>query len=387
MSPLSPNRSEFGDAGLRAFLRWWGRELGGLIPLGMLPNRRPASNMVWFELSADSAVFWQVSRGRRIELGRIALTKGDATDHKIAFDTLRQRFARRPVGVCLAADRVLRKAVTLPLAAAENLAQALSFELGRHTPFNASQACFDFRVVEADRRAERLRVNLSVASKQEIDSILLLLAGWGVHPQAIMVDDELMGKGDCVNLLPPGLMPAKGWRAYSVPVAMAGVSAMLLMTALGLPLWQKRTQAIATNQVMLQARLEAAVVDNLKTEQDRLLAVFNFPLQQKLTHHNPVVVLDELTRLLPDDTWLQQLDIRGNEVMMQGSTRSSSGLAGLFENVAPFEGAFFKAPLVKLPGKEERFQLTVTLQPIRLEDVLARQRAEAEKRSLRGAKG
>jgi general secretion pathway protein L len=77
-----------------------------------------------------------------------------------------------------------------------------------------------------------------------------------------------------------------------------------------------------------------------------------------------VALLDEVTRILPDNTWLQELDIHGVEISMQGNTRSSANLIGLFEQSALLENANFKSPLVKVQGGEERFQLAAMMKVI-----------------------
>jgi len=37
-----------------------------------------------------------------------------------------------------------------------------------------------------------------------------------------------------------------------------------------------------------------------------------------------VALLEEVTRILPDNTWLQQLEIHGADITMQGNTGSSA---------------------------------------------------------------
>jgi general secretion pathway protein L len=370
----SLTHSKYNTYSFGAFLRWWSKELSSLVPRAMRPKRRPEHNIVWLSLLPESGVVWHWLRGRRVEFGQLALAKGDATDHKIAFDALRPRFKGRPIGLCVSADQVLRKEITLPIAASVNLVQALSFELGRYTPFSASQAYFDYLVTQEDRHAGVLQVKLTVIAKQEVDNALNILLGWGVNPLAIMVDDEVEGTGDCVNLLPSKRLPAKKWLSYWKPIAMTTFSALLLATAIGVPIWQKRAQAIAINHVMLEAQLQAEWVDKLKQERDQLLTEYNFPVEQKLIYPSAIGVLNELSALLPDDTWLQLLEIRGNEVILQGSTHSSPRLVGLFENTALFKSASYKSPLIKLPSNEERFQLTIIMKSISLDEALAQQR-------------
>ncbi|MFZ3261037.1 MAG: PilN domain-containing protein [Thiobacillus sp.] len=349
------------------FLRWWGRELAALVPPALRPKNRPSPSVLWAGMEQGALVLWRLAGQKRSEIGRVNLAAGDAAAHKIAFDALLNKAGGRSVGVCLPATQVLRKQVILPLAAAENLTQVLGFELGRQTPYTADQAYYDQRVLREDRSNNRLHVLLGVAPKTVIDEILSYLTAWGVTPQAVVVSDELESSGSCLNLLPARLRPKPSHAGYWLYGAMAGVTLVLFAALLVAPLWKKREVVIALQPVLAQAQQQADAVDALKREQERLLAEYNFPTEHKLAMPAKVALLEEVTRILPDNTWLQQLEIHGADITMQGNTGSSASLIGLFEQSSLLENANFKSPLVKVQAGrtqagqaqagEERFQL------------------------------
>jgi general secretion pathway protein L len=358
------------NASFARFLRWWGRELAALVPPALRPRNRPAAGMLWVGLESGALILWRLAGQKRSEIGRIDLASGDAADHKIAFHALHGRAGTRPLGICLPPSQVLRKEVVLPLAAAENLAQVLGFELGRQTPFTADQAYYDQRPVREDRGNNRLHALLGVVPRSAVDEILAHLSDWGVTPNAVAVSDELESGGDCLNLLPPRLRLKPRRTGYWLAAAMAGVTLALFAALLVIPLWQKREVVIALHPVVDRARQQADAVDTLKREQERLLAEYNFPTEHKLAIPAKVALLEEVTRILPDNTWLEQLDIHGGEISMLGHTSSSAKLIGLFEQSALLENASFKSPLVKVQGSEERFELTAAIKPVDLAEAL-----------------
>lgn len=364
--------------GLSRFFRWWGRELMALIPRSLRVPSRPAAGMLWLSQESGAMVFWRQHRGARREIGRIATVSGGEEDARIAFEAIHSRDRKRPVGLCIPGGQVLRKDVVLPLAAAENLNQVLGFELSRLTPFSANQAYYAGNVVSEDRESQRLFVRLTATPRPPIDELIGSLDKWGVTPHAVVVDDELSGPGDCVNLLPPERRPPRGNPRYWIHGAMAALTLCLLMAVLVIPLWQKREMLIALQPMLAKAQQQAEAVNALKKEQGRLLAEYNYPLEQKLARPAKVILLEEITRLLPDGTWLQQLDINAGEVSMQGNTQSSSKLIGIFEKSPLLQDASFKSPLVKAQGGEERFQLTAAIKTIPLAEALAAQRALSE---------
>ena len=54
-----------------------------------------------------------------------------------------------------------------------------------------------------------------------------------------------------------------------------------ILTALVLPVWQKREEAIALSQQADQARQRAGVSDALRTELERRVGEYNFALERK----------------------------------------------------------------------------------------------------------
>ncbi len=101
----------------------------------------PRVQRLLLELEGPDLVLRNGSVGAVREVERIVL---DATDDITV--------ASRPedvseVVLCLPKDKALTRALTLPLAAEENLREVLAFEMNRQTPFRADQVYYDYMVV------------------------------------------------------------------------------------------------------------------------------------------------------------------------------------------------------------------------------------------------
>jgi general secretion pathway protein L len=70
-------------------------------------------------------------------------------------------------------------------------------------------------------------------------------------------------------------------------------------------------------------------------------------------------VLDALTHLMPDGTWLYQFELNGKEVLMQGESPASSTLIGLLETSPLFRNVTYRSPVTpnRVTGAE-RFNLS-----------------------------
>ena len=105
-------------------------------------------------------------------------------------------------------------------------------------------------------------------------------------------------------------------------------------------------------------------MNRLQDEIQRLRERLDFAVNEKRMRTQLLEVLAEVTRLLPDDTWLMELEVTGNEVQMRGETSNAAQLVGLFESSKRLRNARFRSPVTQVPGgQRERFHLSVDMQP------------------------
>ena len=144
------------------------------------------------------------------------------------------------------------------------------------------------------------------------------------------------------------------------------------IAALVIPVWQKRVEAISLNEQSDAARQRATVSDALRTELDRRVGEYNFALERKYAFPGAVQVLDDITRILPDDTWLTQLELRGvrgkdgqRELTLRGESANAGRLVSLLEESKLFTQSAPRSPTTKIqPGPGEIFDVGAQLKPL-----------------------
>jgi len=377
-------RNNAASLGLPAFWRWWMAELAALAPNAPRTalKRRRLRPVLAFEEGV--AVLWQP----RVADGVLALAEsvrvplgGDAAAMAHAGRAVVDALPRRVYGgmaagtrvvVALPRGQVLRKQLTLPAAVEENLKEALGYDLDRHTPFRPDQLYFDAVVVARDVAKKEIRVDWAAALKTVVDQARGHAENWGATVVSVTPETFESGSsaapvaGSKLNLLPDAERPERAvWRRWQfwLPVSLMAVTALV---AVVLPVWQKRDHVIALSRITEQARVQAAASDELRHQLDLAVSDYNFALERKYLFPSTIQLLDDVTRLLPDDTWLTQLEVKSmpkgkephREIVLRGESGNAGILVSKLEESKLFEQAAPRSPTTKIqPGPGEVFAL------------------------------
>lgn len=352
---------------LGRFWHWWSGEMLALAPAWLKQARTNAGNALLIEVTPQAVILRRWLEGALTELGRVSLQTGDHATHSIAFQALFGKLHQRGelIALWLPETHCLDKQMELPLAAAENLRQVLGFEMDRHTPFKTEQVYFDYRVLRRDTQARRLTLQLVVVPRPTIDSAQELLTRWGAPAQAAYPTTATPPQADAINLIPSTQRKAGPSPLRGLNLALLLVTLLLALVALGIPVVVKRQASIELIPLVERAKQVAETTQALKREQEKLAAEYNFMLDKKKSTVPVIVLLDELSRLLPDDTWVQQFTLNGKEMQIQGETGSSSKLIALLENARVLHDANFRSPISKGNApNSERYHLAAEIKPL-----------------------
>lgn len=342
---------------LRRFWRWWADQLRECVPTGTvhwLSRLRVAPLVVpedgGFAVYRFDGAMWQ----------RVVKADGDTPEAlatSLGAELRKAGIERFAVG--LLAGQFLAKTISLPQAAEENLHNALRYELDRHTPFKPEDVGFDCCVVGRDEKNRKITVNLVIAPKATISHAVAGVAGAGLLVTAVR--PGFPGRATLpINLLPHddnGNSHLRRW----LPWLLLG---LLGLAALVLPIYQKRAQVIELLPQVNVAAQQAQAADVLHQQLDRVQAEYNFVLQKRYATPTSLQLLSEVTRILPDDTWLQSFELRttskGRDMQLQGETGVAGKMIELFEQSPLLTGASFKSPVTQAPGSQaSRFHLGI----------------------------
>jgi general secretion pathway protein L len=344
-------------SGLSALWSWWLAELGGMVPRRLRQVGRRDRRQVVLLLKADETAVLERS-GERVRV--VGVVRADAADRNGQLAALLRRVRQRgPVTLRLSGERGLRKIITLPLAARDDLAQLLRFEMDRLTPFRADEVHFAQRIIDTDIANRRITVELAVAPRSTVAQALQLAQSVGAAASRVELDTARADAREPLNLLPQDSADVAGERRLLRALILLAL--ILAVTAVAIPLQRQRARLAALSEQIAATRVEAEQSHALRAQLDELSRTGAFLLAEKGRQPMATEVLADLTRLMPDQAYLVQLLLQGGEVQLHGWAATASDLISLLDQSPLFRAPQFRSPVTQEGDGIERFHLSVEL--------------------------
>ena len=355
-------------ATLRTIFSWWGRELASLVPATWRHWYFGRGHILLVDLRDERFALYRPGQNGLETLSSVDLQPLAADERKrLAAQSLSQASAGKSflVYLCLPAERALRKTLRLPLAVEENLRQTLAFELDRQTPFRAEQVYYDGIVRERYPAEQQLLAELIVLPKEAVDAPVGQAAALGLALSGAVLASDLLALGARSPNFLSATLPGKRFsQRLWINVGLLLLALLLAASALVLPVWQKRNTAMTLTSLSLAAKDAAMQTQILRDRMEALANEYKFPIDQKNALPSTFLLVNQLSKLLPDDTYVSNLEVTGKDVQIQGETGSSSKLIELMEGSGFLAEASHKSLLTQIPGTSvERFHIAAKTLP------------------------
>jgi general secretion pathway protein L len=259
-------------------------------------------------------------------------------------------------------DQVLAKKVTFPIATEENIREVLSFEMDRLTPFKSSQVYYDNYLISRNKNKSTIDLKLVVIPRDRIDSLLDKLSRMDIRPHVVTAKDDSAEKVMPINLLPVEKRAKKINALKIINYTLVGVMLILLVVSLLFPIWNKMKYIEKLEPELTDLTKNAEQITKLRKQVEKAEGEALFLTEKKENTLLVLEVVDELTQIIPDDTWVSQLEIKNNEVHIHGESVSSASLLPIIEASEIFVNAQFRSPVTQnRRNNTERFHLSAKL--------------------------
>jgi general secretion pathway protein L len=344
---------------LAAFLHWWLGALAALVPAPVRRLLGGGGYRLLLTQDGDAVVLDRLGDAGRERVGRYALTPAGGRLRGPPAGVLGQA---RELVLCLPEEQALVQRLRLPMAVEQNLRRVLGYTMDANTPFTAEQVYYDGRVLARDRAAGMVDVELSVAPRASVDGALAALKAVGVQPDRVAVGRA--GADDCpdVNLLTTGRRQRRSRLPRMLNAGLLALALALAAWVVGLPLWEQHRTLRALQAELEVVGREARAAEALRAELARLADDVAFLGEKRRSTPLVLTILDELTRLVPDDTWVSTMRLRDGTVELNGHSDAAAALIPILDASPLFGNVRFLSPVTRDRfADDERFHLAADL--------------------------
>jgi general secretion pathway protein L len=291
-----------------------------------------------------------------------ATGKADNLPARIAFNdgalsapNLTPLFRGSRVEIVLQPKRFLFRPLELPARAADFLEGIVRAQIDRLTPWSAAEAVFGCSTPMASG-PENITTMIAATTRKVAMSYVQAVSG--LHPAAIAICTDVAerdaGRVKVFEQKARGhLDAARLGRALLVALTVIAVAALALVTT---GVWVDDHLGSQEAELARQISARRAAIRAGADGSDRSAVA----ALERRKHETPssVIVLEALSQLLPDHTYLTELHLTGNKLQISGITRDAPSLISLIEQSRHFTRATFYAPTTRAPSDPgERFHI------------------------------
>ncbi len=262
------------------------------------------------------------------------------------------------VQLILQPSRFMFRPLELPKRASEFLAGIVRAQIDRLTPWTAAEAVYSWTpAVEAAN--DRIQLTVAATARSMVMPYVQALSALGAASIAVsttaagsaaatlnVFDQRSAGALDVTRIR----------RILTLVFAVSGVTAVLAsgVSSIVVDSLDSEQQDI-THKITVR---RAALRKNVDGGAQRMLE------RRKQTTPASVIVIEALSKLLPDHTYVTELRVEGGKVQVAGVTADAPSLIRLMEQSPHFARATFYAPTTRSPGETgERFHIEALLKP------------------------
>ncbi len=343
--------------GLSDLYDWWRWELGK-----MLNSRRGEAlpqSMVVLRIRRDGVL---VESGRRGKQSTGPVLVEDPAQAVEALKRLlpRLRASRPGVSIVIEPERYLKRQLSRMRLPRRRMRAMAALDLEAATPLEAP----DIFLICPQYNEKTPESGYYIVKKSQLSPLLAELKKSGFMVSEIgIVDDGRVVAPDRQSfrqIIPPSL----GTTIVHRVIASGGALALLgLAITIGHVHWRYSIAETELDRSIAAAESEVVEVRSMIAARNSKIAQTSAVRDEKRDAVPMVSVLEEMSHVIPDSTWLTDIEVDGNEVTFTGFSASAAELISVLEASPLFRSPTFNAPIVRVTNQEgERFTINMKIE-------------------------
>lgn len=344
---------------VRRFWAWW---IGAL---SRLLTPRPPKARPWRALLLHRGQGFEIYRssgGKAVHVASLedATAPDQLAAAKRAAKSVRRR--SRQTLIRLSPEDVLERTLQIPAAAEDVVEPVLDNQMDRIVPWPKPETRYAYEI-EATPAGPRdqLQIRVVATRRSLLDQLVAQAGALGVKASAIdfAPPQSLQAGIELMSLRPdPARRTATLLTASLLTLAVASVG----VGAYGLhDLWQRHLEQEALTARASAVRERLVVLEERAALNARLAAQRQRLITGKRDTPSVTVLVEALSRALPDSAYLTKLSISGSDVRIEGKANEPTALIPTIERTTQFANVEFSAPTTREEGNaRDNFSITAT---------------------------
>lgn len=245
---------------------------------------------------------------------------------------------------------VMRKRITLPRVARNDLRTVVSYQIARLTPFSVDQVFFDVLEMSASIASQpTIEVEFVAALKTEVQpwiDQIERLTGLTVARLTVTPAEQALKPHD-INLFGQQRTRNAWWLRLNRNSTLLAALLTLLLVAAVVPVFKLHSLMIDRKAEIRE--LSASVIDLQEKREvlDHDLVALNYVLAQRANNRTLSTIIEELTRLVPNEIFINSLSVEGQTLSISGMGTGVVDLIELLNSSPLFKDARFTASITR----------------------------------------
>jgi general secretion pathway protein L len=197
---------------------------------------------------------------------------------------------------------------------------------------------------------------------------ILNYAGVGIHRVDLAGSADAAGAPSTlgINLLPPEARARRLHRRLRFNIMLGLIMVLVVALVMGQSLYVRKNQVAAMEDAVDSIRQEARLVANMEQQYQESLAAAQFLNTQRARQAYTVDLLADVTRVIPDDTYLQRITVNDDLIRLQGLSDAAQRLLTHLNDSKMLVNASFETSQINVDARtgKERFNVSATVVPL-----------------------
>ncbi|MEM0929535.1 MAG: PilN domain-containing protein [Pseudomonadota bacterium] len=341
------------------FWNWWIQELYGLVPIQFRPRPVERSQIV-ITFDDDQVKLSLFSGDRELASSTTAARQSDVED---ALLKLQASADRRPlVFVSCGEQSVFFADHDYPKAAARTLDRLARFEAIRTMPFSTDDVYHASSIISRDNQSTSIGVRFYFVKKKVIDSVLASVQALNIGVDGAVSPNKL---GQARFDLGKHPLLAKRRFLVSRQTALALGLVAGVAACLGGLLHRQSIVLDRLEATLQKVRIEAADASNTRNQASQLKQQLQELRTAKHSATSPLLLIETLSRALPDTVWLDTLYTDDDAIVMTGRASSAAPLIAELSGSPVFENVALTSPIRSdRRAGNEQFSIRFEFKPV-----------------------